>query len=373
MSIQIKEVNDRKALKDFVNFPYQLYKGNPFFVPPLRFDELATIQKEKNPAFDYCDAKYWIARNGEKIVGRIAGIINYASIEKWGNKFVRFGWIDFAEDKTIAEALLGKVEDWARELKMEAVHGPLGFTDLDHEGMLIDGFDNVGTLATIYNYPYYPKFLEELGYKKDVDWVEYLIKIPNRVPDNLKRISSLVKKRCQLQVVQKRSSKEILPYASEIFQLINTAYSGLYGVVPLTEKQISYYTKQYFSFIKPDFVSLITDRDGKLAAFGITMPSLSKALQKANGKLFPFGIFHLLKAMKSNTILDLYIVAIRPDLQGKGVNAILMDELTSSCIKHGITFSETNPELEENEKVQALWEHYETRQHKRRRCYIKYL
>jgi GNAT superfamily N-acetyltransferase len=373
MAIRIKEVIDGKALKDFVDFPYELYNGNPYFVPPLRFDELATLRKEKNPSFDYCEARYWIAYEDGEIVGRIAGIINHAFIEKWGKKYLRFGWIDFAEDKKIAEALLAKVEEWARELNMEAVHGPLGFTDLDHEGMLVDGFDMVGTLATIYNYPYYPKFLEALGYKKDADWVEYLIKIPKRVPENLKRISDLVKRRCQLQVLKIKKAKDVLPYSREVFQLINATYSELYGVVPLTEKQVAYYTKQYFSFIKPDFVSLITDREGKLAGFGITMPSLSNALQKAKGKLFPFGIFHLLKAMKKNTVLDLYIVAVRHDLQGKGVNAILMEELTNSCIKHGIEFAETNPELEKNEKVQALWEHYETRQHKRRRCYIKYL
>lgn len=373
MDIQVKEVLTSRQLKDFVNFPYGLYKDNPFFVPPLRFDESATLRKDKNPAFDYCEARYWIAYRDDKPVGRIAGIINYAFIERWKKNYLRFGWIDFIDDKTVTQSLLMQVEAWAREKKMEAVHGPLGFTDLDHEGMLVEGFDQAGTLATIYNHPYYPKYVEELGYKKDVDWVEYLIKIPEQVPENLERIAALVKKRFQLQVVKLRKAKDILPYAKEIFRLINISFADLYGVVPLTQRQMDYYTHQYFSFIKTDYVSLIADHEGKLAAFGITMPSLSSALQKGRGRLFPFGAIHLLKAMHRNTIIDLYLVAIRPDLQGKGVNAILMNELTRSCIQHGIQFAETNPELEKNTKVQALWDYYETRQHKRRRCYIKYL
>lgn len=373
MSLIIKEVSNSKELNDFVNFQYQLYKDNPYFVPPLRFDEIDTLRQDKNPAFDYCEARYWLAQRNGKTVGRIAAIINHAFIEKWGKNYLRFGWIDFISDQAVANALLEQVETWAREKNMEAVHGPMGFTDLDHEGMLIEGFQQIGTLATIYNFPYYPKYLEVCGYQKDADWVEYLIKLPKQVPENLRRISSLVKKRCQLRVLNITKPKQILPYAKELFQLVNTTFSDLYGVVSLTERQMSYYTKQYFSFIKPDFVSLIIDREGKLAAFGVAMPSLSAALQKTNGKLFPFGFFHLLRALRTNTIIDLYLVAIRPDLQGKGVNAIIMDELTSACIKHGIQFAETNPELEKNTKVQALWEYYETRQHKRRRCYIKHL
>ncbi|MBS1559087.1 MAG: hypothetical protein JST69_10220 [Bacteroidetes bacterium] len=371
MSLLVKEVSTSQELKDFVNFPYHLYKGNPYYVPPLRFDELNTLRKEKNPAFDYCEARYWLAYKDGHVVGRIAGILNHAFIEKWGKNYLRFGWFDFIDDRNVAEVLLAKVESWAREINMEAVHGPMGFTDLDHEGMLVEGFDRVGTLATIYNHPYYPKYIEEIGYKKEADWVEYLIHLPKQVPENLVRIASLVKKRCQLQVVKLRKAKDVLPYAKEVFQLINIAYADLFGVVPLTDKQIEYYTQQYFSFIKTDFISLITDHDGKLAAFGITMPSLSMALQKANGSLFPFGIFHLLKALRKNNIIDLYIVAIRPDLQGKGVNAILIDELTKSCIKHGIEYAETNPELEKNTKVQAMWDYFKTEQHKRRRCYFK--
>lgn len=373
MTITVNEVTKRKQLNDFIDLPYRLYRGHRYFVPPLRFDEVATLRKDKNPAFDYCEAKYWLAYKDGRVVGRIAGIINHAYIQKWGNPYIRFGWIDFEEDEKIVKLLLEKVEDWAKEKGLAAIHGPLGFTDLDHQGMLVEGYDQLGTLATIYNYPYYPRLLEKLGYKKDVDWVEYKIKLPASVPEKLSKIAAIVERRLGVRALVVHSAKEILPYANEIFDLINSAYCNLYGVVPLTKKQIDYYTKQYFSFIHPDFVSLIVDKDGKLAAFGITMPSLSLALQKAKGSLFPFGFIHILKAMKRNKTGDLYLVAIRKELQGKGINAMLMYELTKSYIKNGIEYAESNPELENNLQVQSLWEYYEAKQHKRRRCFIKYL
>ncbi|MBI3220098.1 MAG: hypothetical protein HYZ44_11340 [Bacteroidetes bacterium] len=373
MAIRIEEVKDRHQLDLFIHFPYRLYKGNPYYVPPLRFDEEATLSKDKNPAFDYCEARYWLAYQQDKIVGRIAGIMNHAYIRKWKNNYMRFGWIDFVEDLEVARLLLKKVEDWAAGKGMTAVHGPMGFTDLDHEGMLVQGFDQLGTLATIYNHPYYPEMLQKLGYSKDIDWLEYKIKLPKTVPERLEKIAGIVKKRLDLQIVPLRKPKDVLPYASEIFQLINSSYADLYGVVALTEKQIEYYTKQYFSFIRTDFVSLVTDASGKLAGFAITMPSLSVALQKARGKLFPFGFIHLLKALRKNKVGDLYLIAVRKDLQGKGVNALVMYELTKSYVKFGIEYAESNPELEDNRQVQALWEYYDVQQHKRRRCFIKHL
>ncbi|WP_298390498.1 hypothetical protein [Hydrotalea sp.] len=373
MSIVIKEVTDKKQLKAFIGFPYRLYKNHRFYVPPLRFDEKATLQKEVNPAFDYCEARYWLAYKDDKIAGRIAGIINKAYIEKWNNQYMRFGWIDFEEDEQIAKALIEQVENWAREKGMTAVHGPMGFTDLDHEGMLIEGFDQLGTLAAIYNHPYYPSFIEKLGYTKDADWVEYKIKIPEVIPEKIEKLAGIVERRYNLRLVKARKAKDILPYAKEIFELINTAYEGLYGVVPLTDKQIRYYTKQYFSFIRTDFVPLVIDKNGKLVAFGVTMPSLSVALQKAKGSLLPVGFIHVLKALKKSKMADFYLVAIRKDFQGKGVNAMLMHELAKSYIKNGIKYAESNPELELNKKVQSIWEHYDAIQHKRRRCYIKHL
>lgn len=373
MSIVIKEVTEKKKLKAFIDFPTKLYKSNPFYIPLLRFDEKSTLGKNSNPAFDYCEARYWLAYKEDRIVGRIAGILNKSYIEKWDNKYMRFGWIDFEEDEQIAKMLIEQVENWAKEKGMTAVHGPMGFTDLDHEGMLIEGFDQLGTLAAIYNYPYYPSFIEKLGYTKDADWVEYKIKIPAAIPEKIEKLASIVERRLNLRLVKASKAKEILPYAKEIFELINTAYEGLYGVVPLTDKQIQYYTKQYFSFIRPDFVPLVIDNKGKLVAFGVTMPSLSIALQKAKGSLFPFGFIHILKALKRNNLVDFYLVAIHKDYQGKGVNAILMHELAKSYIKNGIEYAESNPELEVNKKVQSIWDHYDAIQHKRRRCYIKHL
>ncbi len=373
MGIEIKEVFTKKDLRVFINFPYGLYKDHGCFVPPLRFDEASVLNRKKNPAFDYCEARYWVAYKNGIPAGRIAGIINHSYIRKWKNKYIRFGWMDFVEDQDVAAALLERVESWGRERGMSAIHGPMGFTDLDQEGMLVEGFDQLGTLATIYNYPYYPACLERTGYAKEVDWLEYRIKVPDRIPEKIERAAKLSMERLGLRVVKARKAKDILPYAPEIFQLINEAYAGLHGVVELTGKQIKYYTSQYFSFIRADFVSLVTDREGRLAAFGITMPSLSVALQKAKGRLLPLGFLHLLKALKRNTVGDMYLVAVRPDLQGKGVNAVLMSEITRSYILNGIEFAESNPELETNLPVQSIWRYYEARNHKRRRCFIKQL
>jgi GNAT superfamily N-acetyltransferase len=373
MSIVVKEVTSKKELKAFINLPYRLYKDHPYYVPPLSFDEAGTLRKDKNPAFDYCEAKYFLAYKEGKVVGRVAAILNHAFIEKWKNKYMRFGWIDFEEDIEIPRALLAEVEKWAKEKQMDAIHGPMGFTDLDHEGMLVEGFDQLGTLAAIYNYAYYPKFMEELGFIKDADWVEYKIKIPQQMPADFEKMASIVKRRLNLSVVQAKKPKEILPYTKEIFELINSCYSHLYGVVPLTDKQIAYYTKQYFSFIKTEFVPLIVDKNGKLIAFGVTMPSLSVALQKAKGSLLPFGLFHLLNALKKgkNKFADLYLVAVDKAYQGKGVNALLMYECNKTYIDYGMEYAESNPELELNEKVQSFWERFDAVQHKRRRCFIK--
>ncbi len=371
MSIQIKEVTTKADMKAFIHFTDTLYKNHPYFVPPLSFDEAATLDKKKNPAFDYCEARYWLAYKGNRVVGRVAGIINNAYIDKWKNKYIRFGWIDFEDDEDISRLLLEQVQNWAEEKGLEAIHGPLGFTDLDHEGTLIEGFDQLGTLASIYNYPYYQRHFEKLGFKKDTDWVEYKITIEKQVPEKFIRIASIVERRLKLKVIKAKKPKEILPYGTAIFELINDAYSHLYGVTPLTQRQMDYYTKMYFSFMKVEFVTIIVDSEGKLAAFGITMPSLSKALQKNKGKLLPFGFIPILKAMKKNNMADLLMVAIRKDLQGKGVNAMLMKETYESYVKHGVEIVESNHELEDNTKVQSMWDDFTAVQHKRRRCFIK--
>ncbi len=373
MSIVIKEVISKRELKKFITFPDKLYAGNKYWIPSLHSQEMNTLHKDKNPAFDFCEVKYWLAYKDGKIVGRIAGIIVTRYIKKWKNKYARFGWVDFIDDDNVSKALFDTLETWAKDKGMGAVHGPLGFTDLDPEGMLIEGFDELGTIVTIYNYPYYPEHLERLGYKKDIDWVEFEVKVPDKLPEKIERIAAVVKKKNKLQILNATKSKDLLPYAKEIFQVINEAFEPLYGVVPLTEKQIDKYIKHYFSMIRPDFVSLILDEQNKIAAFGITMPSLSKAFQKAKGKLFPLGLFHIMKALKKNDRVDLYLVAVRPDLQGKGVNSLLFNNLFNTYKSNNIIKAETNPELESNTKVQAQWKFFDRRQHKRRRCYIKQL
>ncbi len=373
MKIIIKEVKNKKALKEFVEFPYNLYKGNKYWIPQLIKDEMKLFQKEKNPAFEFCDVKLWLAYKDEKVVGRIVGFINYRFIEKWHDKYCRFGWIDFIDDENVSKALINTVENWAKENGIEAVHGPLGFTDLDPEGMLIEGFEELGTIATIYNYPYYPEHLKKLGYNKDADWVEYEIKVPDKVPEKIERIAKVVLLKNNLKILRTSNLKEMKPYLKNMFQVLNTAYEELYGFVPLSEKQIQSYIKQYIGFANPELISIILDENNKVVAFGLTFPSLSKSFQKANGKLFPFGFIHILKSLKKNNLIDLYLVAVRPDLQGKGVNALLFSELIKIYINNKFEKAESNPELETNTKVQAQWKYFDRRQHKRRRCFIKYL
>ncbi|OGU60515.1 MAG: hypothetical protein A2V66_09285 [Ignavibacteria bacterium RBG_13_36_8] len=371
--VEIKAVETKRELKTFINFPFTLYSGNKFWVPPLKFDDMNTLRSDKNPAFEFCEAKYWLAYRGGKVVGRIAGILNHRSIEKWKDKSVRFGWVDFIDDQEVVRTLFDTLENWAREKGMESVHGPLGFTDMDPEGMLVEGFNELGTLATIYNHSYYPMHLENLGYTKDVDWVEYEVKTPEDIPEKVERIAAAVLKRYNLRLLKVKKKKELLSYAHQIFHLINDAYKDLYGFVTLTEKQIDSYIKQYFGFIIPDYVPVIVDKDDKVVAFGITMPSLSKALQKIQGKLLPFGFIHILKAMKNNELVDFYLTAVRPDYQDKGVNSIMMYEMNKVYLKYKVKRVETNPELETNVKIQAQWRFYENRQHKRRRCFRKHL
>ena len=333
--ITIKEVNTNSDLKKFVQFPYRLYSGNPYWVPPVFFDELNTLRKDKNPAFDYCEAKYWLAYKDDQVVGRIAGIINHKYIEKWKNRYARFGWLDFADDFKVLEALMEAVESWAKSKGLEGVHGPLGFCDLDREGMLIDGFSELSMLITNYNFPYYPLYLEKLGYEKDVDWVEFEIKVPEQIPERVLKINDMVMKRLKLRILPASKPKDYLPYAEEVFNILNNAYKDLYGVVELSEKQIKAYVKQYFGFINPDYIRVVLDQDNKVAAFGIAMPSLSLAAQKTKGRLFPFGFLQFLKAIKKNDRLDLYLVATRPEIQGKGINAIILTDITRVAIKNG--------------------------------------
>ena len=370
-NILVKEVVSKSDLKKFIVFPDKLYKGNKYRVPQLHMYEKAALMPEKNPAFEFCEAKYWLAYKNKKIVGRIAAIINHKSNEIWNEKHMRFGWIDFIDDLEVSGALIKTVEGLAKEKGMTAVHGPLGFSDMDLEGMLIKGFDEIATQATIYNYPYYPVHLEKLGYSKDTDWVQFEIKVPDKVPEKLKRISSLVLEKYNLRILETKKPKDLLPYAKSMFYTLNDAFKSLYGFVPLTDKQIEQYTKDYFSAIDVKYVCFVLDENDEVAGFGISFLSLSKALQKANGKLFPTGFIHVLKALRKNNKVDMLLQAVKPEYQNKGVVAIFYTNMMQAYIDNDIEIAISSHALEDNKSAFLMFKDYEIRQHLKRRCYIK--
>lgn len=375
MSVEVREVKGKKELRKFVKFNIDLYKDNPYHVPGLVDEELVTLDQTKNPAFEVCDAVYFLAYKDGKIAGRIAGMVNRRSNETWNQKYARFGFVDFIDDEEVVNALFGAVEKWARGQGMEAIQGPMGFTDLDHEGMLIEGFDQLGTMATIYNYPYYPRHMKRLGYEKDQDWHEFKIYIPDSIPEKHLRIGEIVKKKYGLKTMKFSRSKDIMPYAQKVFETLNAAYTPLYGFAKLTQKQIDYYIKMYIPMLRLDLVTLIVrEEDDAVVGFGISLPSLSRALQKAKGSMLPFGWFHLLKALKTKPkVVDLYLTGVLPEYQNKGVNALLFNDLIPVYQRVGTIYAESNPELESNNAVQAQWDYFKREHHKTRRAFIKRL
>ena len=371
MSVEIVEVTRIRNLRTFVTFPFQLYRSCPQWVPPLIKDEMHTLRKDKNPAFEFCRARYWLAYKDGDLVGRIAAIINNRYIEKWGNKYARFCRVDFTDDAEVSTALFSTAEEWAKSEGMGGINGPLGFSNLDKSGLLIEGFDEMGTMLTIYNHPYYQSHLERLGYTKDTDWVEYEIHAPEEIPEKLVRVGRLSLKRGGLKLVEAKRTKDFAPYFHEVFDVLNKAYSGLYGAVELTPKQIDAYVKQYVSFLDPRFNNIIVDKNNRVVAVGLVLPSFTEALQKSKGRLYPFGFVHFLKAMRRPKQLDLGLVAVLPEFQNRGLPAIMMTEVTRASIENGVTSAESAGELEDNAQVQAFWKHYDSRMHKRRRAYIK--
>ena len=373
MSVEIREVKTKKELRKFVKFNLELYKNNQYHVPGLIDEEVMTLSKDKNPAFENCEAIYFLAYKNNKIVGRIAGIIVHKANEIWNHKHARFGFVDFIDDKEVVDALFDAVIAWAKEKGMTALHGPLGFTDLDHEGTLIEGFDQLGTMAAIYNYPYYPQHIERMGFVKDQDWIEYKIYIPEAVPEKHQRIGEIVLRKYGLRILKFKKRKEIWPYANKIFEALNEAYAKLYGFSPLTHKQIEYYIKMYIPMLRLNLITIIIrESDDAVVGFAITLPSLSKAMQKAKGSLFPFGFFHLLKALYSKPkIVDLYLMGVLPEYKNKGVNALIFTDLIPEYISMGSVYGESNPELETNNAIQAQWDYFKTEHHKKRRAFIK--
>ena len=379
-SITIKKVETKEDLKAFIEFHYDLYEGNEYDVPNLYRDEVNTLSKDKNVAFDFCDANYYLAIRDNRIVGRVAAIINNRANEKWSQKRVRFGWIDFIEDKEVLEALLKAVEDFGKAYGMNEIVGPLGFTDMDPEGMLTSGFDQLGTMPTIYNYDYYPRLLESLpGYEVDNRYVEYKIFVPDTIPEKYANIAEMIQKRYNLQI-KKLTKKDVFEggYGQKMFELINSTYKDLYGFSELSKKQIDQYINMYFPFADLSLITLIEDAsaNNKLVGIGITLPSLSEALQKCKrGRLFPFGWFHLLRAIKfhKTKIVDLLLIGVLPEYRMKGVNALIFADLIPRYQAYGFEWGETQVEMETNTNVQSQWETLNPVMHKRRNCYKKVL
>ena len=377
-SVQIKRVETKKDLKDFIEFHYDLYEGNQYDAPNLYSDELNTLSRDKNAAFDFCEAEYYLALKEGKVVGRVAAIINNRANEKWKKKDVRFGWIDFIDDVDVTSALLKAVEDYGKEKGMTSIVGPLGFTDMDPEGMLTWGFDQLGTMATIYNYDYYPQHMEKVGgWEKDNDYVEYRLDVPETAPEKYTKIAEMVEKRYNLHA-RKLTKKEIFEggYGKKLFDLINVTYAHLYGFSELTDRQIDQYVKMYFPLADLNLITVIEDgnKDNQLVGLAITIPSLTRALQKCRrGRLFPFGWWHLLRAIKfhKTEVVDLLLIGVLPEYRSKGANALVFADLIPRYVKYGFKWGETHVEMETNESVQSQWGPLDPTMHKKRRCYRK--
>ncbi len=377
MSVEIKRVETKKDLKTFINFHYDLYEGSPYDVPSLYSDELNTLSKDRNAAFDFCDAQYFLAYKDGKVAGRVAAIINRRANERWEKKDVRFGWLDFIDDLEVSTALFQTVEDYGREQGMSSVVGPLGFTDMDPEGMLTWGFDKLGTMATLYNYAYYPEHMERMGgWEKDNDYVEYYFTVPEKVPEKYAKLAAMIEKRYNLHV-KKITPKDVRNgYGRKLFEIINETYVDLYGFVSLTDRQIDQYVKMFLPAVDYNLISIIVDgnQNDKLVGVGITIPSLSRALQRCRrGRLFPFGWWHLIRAIKFHKTegVDLLLIGVLPEYRPKGANALLFADLIPRYIDYGFKWGESQVEMETNAGVQGQWGALERINHKKRRCYRK--
>ncbi|MFR9606986.1 MAG: N-acetyltransferase [Rikenellaceae bacterium] len=375
MTVEIREVVTRSEIKRFVEFQNNLYRDNKYFIPALLGDEIDTLSKDKNPAFERCEAVYFMAYVDGRAVGRIAGIINHLVNEKDGAKRARFGYVDFIDNAEVVDALFDAVEQWARTKGMNEIHGPLGFSDMDPEGMLVEGFDQAGTMVAIYNHPYYVDHVARLGFVKDADWVEYKIQIPAEVPERHKRIAEIVAEKYDLRVVKYTNRKQLVAdYGVKLFTLVNEAYNSLYGYSPLTVNQIQHYIDLYLPMLRLENLVLVVDKEGELIGMAVGMPSIAKALQRSRGKLFPFGFIHLLRALwGKNDVAELLLIAVKPEYQSKGVNALIFNDIIPTFNRNGYRYAESNPELELNLKVQNQWQHLERVQHKRRRAFVKSL
>lgn len=374
MAVEIREINDRKGLKRFIDFANDLYKDCPYYCPPLYFDELNVFDRKKNPVMEFSDYQLFMAYRDGKAVGRIAALINEKANEAWNVKHVRFGWMDFIDDYEVSAALLDAVRDWGKARGMDAMNGPVGFTDWDHEGLLIEGYEYVAPLASLYNYPYYVEHMDRYGLKKEIDWIEYQITPPTEVPERLARMAEIVKERSHVRVDKVKNSRELVrKYGISFMDVLDEAYQKLYNFQPMTPRQKAYYRDIYFPIINFDFVTVIVNEKDEIVGVGVGMPDISDACRKCGGKLFPFGWYHILKALKAKKMehFDLLLVAVRPDYQDKGINSLFFADQIPYFIQYGIKRVETTSILETNTKNQQQWSYFEHKQHKRRRAYIK--
>lgn len=373
-TITVREVTDKHELRQFVDFPNKLYKDIPYFVPAMYGDDLEDWDKKKNPAFEYCESRCWTAWRDGEMVGRIGAILSHKSNKTWNTNRMRFTQVDFIDDPAVSEALFATVEAWAAEKGCTQVHGPLGWCDMDREGMLVEGFDQRSMFITYYNHPYYNDHLTRLGYRKDTDWIEYKLHAPDPNSDlakKLHRIAEHVKRSRKLKVVRVRTRLDYIPIIPKAFELINKAYAPLYSAVELTDQQVKKYSNKFLPLLSPKTTCFVKDEQGEMVALGVCAPSMAAAMQRSRGRFLPFGWVGVLKALMKNDTVDLFLIAVRPDLQGAGLNAIILDEMMRGARKMGIRYAETGPMLETNEKILAQWKLFDKEQHKRRRCYIK--
>lgn len=371
MSVTIKPCDTVSDLKDFVEFPYKLYSNNAYWVPPMKNDELNSLQKYKNPAFNDCDTQFWLALKNGKVAGRVGAIINKAYNEKTGNQLCRISRIEFIDDKEVSKALLDTAEKWAKEKGMKGIHGPLGFTNLDHQAILIEGFDHLPSIASEYHLPYYKEHLESAGYEKEIDWVEFRLKLESAIPEKALKLNDMIQRRYNLKVIHFKTRNEMTTYAPKILELLNVAFGELFSFVKMSKELSAFYINKYFNILNPKFVKVIEDKDGNLIGFIVSLPSLSIAMQKAKGKLFPFGWYHIMKALKKPKVVDLLLTGIHPDWQAQGVSALLITELQKVMLEHGVEYVETTGMIETNEKAINHWKNYDHIQHKRKRCFRK--
>ncbi|MCD4747485.1 MAG: GNAT family N-acetyltransferase [Bacteroidales bacterium] len=372
MTIKIKEATNNADYKQFVNFQFNLYKNEKFWVPQIKKDEIKALKSETNPAFNFCKAKFWLAYKNGECVGRISAIINNMYNEKTGEKTGRFSKVEFIDDTEVSGKLFEVAEKWLKDMGMTKIHGPLGFTNLDNQGLLIEGFDYLPSIGSIYHLPYYKNHIDKLGYEKEIDWIEFRLSLAKEIPDKVTRISDIIIKRFGLKVIHFKTNKDIELYSKKIFNVLNDSFAELPYVVPFDNKMIEFYAKKYFKMLNPKFVKVI-EKDEKLVAFIIGLPSLSKAMQKAKGKIFPFGFYHILKALKHPVEMDLLLTGVEPKLQKMGLSAILITELQKVLIEYGIKHVETTGIFETNHKAIQHWKNYDHIQHKRRRCFVKKL